>query len=156
MELISYEQFGKLRLKQFVPANKEIFDSDGHEWMNGWWINEGIGITGISRHEDTPDEAGGLEVLFSELSASATVAMLDAIRLPLHPGMTFENLRSVLGEPQQTEFFPTIPDRKHYKFTIGSEHPYHVSCTIHDTDGLIGIAVIRNDVLSKIKAAPDP
>jgi len=35
MELISFEQFGKLRLKQFAPPEAEVFESDGYE-MGGF------------------------------------------------------------------------------------------------------------------------
>jgi hypothetical protein len=114
----------------------------------GFWINEGIGFTSVSRHEDTPDEAGGLVVDFSELSESAAQAIFDAIKLPLQPGMTLKQVRSLLGEPEHTDTF--VADRKTYGFTIGSRYPYYVSTTVHKLDGLIYVAVIRKDVLSKI------
>ena len=147
MELILYEDFAKLRMKQLAPG-KEVHESDGWEWMGGFWINEGIfGFTSVSRHEDTPDEAGGLEVAFGELPESATLAIFDAIHLPLRQGMTLQEVRSVLGEPEQTHVF--VADRKTYDFTVGSRHPYYVSATVHDSDGLIYVAVIRKDVLSR-------
>lgn len=150
MELIPYQQFAKLRMKQFVPADAEVSEGDGHEWMGGFWIHEGIGFTGIARHEDTPDEAGGLALDFRELPESAISAIFDAIRLPLRPGMSFEAVRSVIGEPEETHVF--VADRKTYDFTVGSHQPYHVSATVHDADGLIYVAVIRKDVLSKCDA----
>jgi len=54
----------------------------------------------MSRHDDTPEETGGLEVDFSELPESAVPAIFDAIQLPLRRGMSFEEVRSVLGEPE--------------------------------------------------------
>jgi len=151
MELIPYEDFSRLRMKQFVPAEIEVSDDDGYEWMGGFWIHEGIGFTGVARHEDTPDEAGGLAVAFRELpERSATLAIFDAIRLPLRLGMTLEEVRSVLGEPEHTNVF--VADRKSYDFTVGSQFPYYVSATVHDTDGLIYVVVIRKDVLSKCDA----
>src|SRR5262245_18135594 len=119
--------------------------------MGGFWINEGIpGFTSLSRHEATPDEAGGLEVDSRDLSLSDIVAIFDTIHLPLRPGMTFEEVRSVLWEPGQTHTF--VADCKSYDFTVGSQYPYYVSATVHDTDGLIYAAVIRKDVLSKFDA----
>jgi hypothetical protein len=150
MELISYEQFSQLRMRHFAPADIEVSEIDGYEWMGGIWIHEGIGFTGIARHEDTPDEAGGVEVDLRELTESATLAILDAIHLPLRPGMGLEEVRSVLGEPEHTDVF--VADRKSYDFTVGSRHPYYVSATIHDTNGLIYVVVIRKDVLSKCDA----
>jgi hypothetical protein len=150
MELISYKHFAKLRMKQFAPPNVEVIELDGCEWMGGFWINEGIGLTHISRHEYTPKEAGGLEVAFSELPESVTLAILDAIGLPLRPGMTLKQVRSVLGNPEHTDVF--VADRKSYAFTVGSQYPYHVSATVHKTNGLIWVTVIRKDVLSRCDA----
>ena len=149
MELISYEDFSRLRMKQFAPAGIEVFEGDGYEWMGGFWIHEGIGFTGVARHEDTPHEAGGLAVDFRELPESSTLAIFDALHLA-RPGVTLEEIRSVLGEPERTNVF--VADRKSYDFTVGTRYPYHVSATVHDTDGLIYVAVIRKDVLSKCDA----
>jgi hypothetical protein len=147
MELITYEEFGRLRAAQFVPSGTPIHPIDGYEWMDGFWINEGIrGFSSVSRHEDTPNEAGGLEIDFRDLS-QAELAMLDTIDLPLRPGMTLLEVQSVLGEPEHTDVF--VADRKSYDFTVGSRFPYYVSATVHETDGLIHVAVIRKDVLSK-------
>ena len=150
MELISYEQFGKLRLKQFAPPEAEVFESDGYEWMGGFWINEGTGFTSMSRHEDTPEETGGLEVDLLEFPESAVSAIFEAIQLPLRRGMSFEEVRSVLGEPEKTHVF--VADRKTYEFTVGSQQRYYVSATLDDADGLIYVEVIRKDVLSKCDA----
>lgn len=150
MELIPYPQFSRLRMKQFAPADAEVSETDGHEWMGGFWIHEGIGFTGISRHEDTPDEAGGLAVAFRELPESAVLAIFDAIHLSLRPGMTLEAICSVLGEPGHVDVF--VADRKSYDFVVGSRYPYYVSATVHESDGLIYVAVIRKDVLSKCDA----
>jgi hypothetical protein len=150
MELIPYEQFGRLRLKQFVPPDAEIIEDEGYEWMGGFWINEGIGFTSMSRHEDTPTETGGLEVDFSELPEGAASAIFGAIHLPFRRGMTLEEVHSILGESEHTHVF--VADRKTYDFTVGSRYPYYVSVTVHETDGLIYVAVIRKDVLSKCDA----
>ena len=137
-------------MKQFAPPRAKIIELDGNEWMGGIWINEGIGFTSVSRHRDTPDEAGGLEVDFSELPESAVLAIFDAIHLRLRPGLTLQEVRSILGKPEKTLSF--VSDRKTYDFTVGARYPYYVSATVHDTAGLIYVAVIRRDVLSKINA----
>jgi hypothetical protein len=148
MELITYKEFAELRMKQLAPAGTEIYETDGWEWMGGFWVNEGIhGFTSLSRHEDTPDEAGGLEIDFRDLSPSDVVTIFDRIHLPLRPGMALEEVVTVLGKPEQIHTF--VADRKSYDFSVGSLHPYRVSATVHDTDGLIYVSVIRKDVLSK-------
>src|SRR5207247_2508510 len=113
--------------RQLAPG-REIFESDDWEWMGGFWINEGIRTcTSVSRHKDTPNEAGGLEVDFRDLPESGVVAIFDAIHLPLRPGMTLQEVQSVLGEPEHTDVF--VADRKSYDFTVGSHYPYYVSAT---------------------------
>jgi len=154
MELIPYSQFAKLRLKQFVGKDVEVSESDGWEWMGGYWINEGVyGFTSFSREEDTPDETGGLEMDFGSLPEDSAKAILDAIRLPLRSGMKLEEVYSILGEPKEKDTFGKyVHDRQTDNFKIGSEQPYYVSCTVHNENGLIYVAVVRGDVLAKIQA----
>ncbi len=154
MELIPYSQFAKLRLKQFVGKDVEVSETDGWEWMGGYWVNEGVnGFTSFSRLEDTPEETGGLEIDFVELPASSARAILDAVRLPLRSGMKLEDVYAVLGEPKEKDTFGKyVHDRQTDNFEVGSEQPYYVSCTVHNENGLVYLAVLRGDVLSKIQA----
>jgi hypothetical protein len=147
MELISYNDFGRLRAAQFLPAGTPIYQEDSYEWMGGFWINEGIyGFTSVSRHEDLPNETGGLEIDFRD-SRTPILAMLNAIHLPLRPGMTLQEIQSFLGEPEHMDVF--LADRKSYDFTVGERFLYYLSATVHETDGLIHVVVVRKDVISK-------
>src|SRR5262245_50986568 len=133
LKLISYAEFGRLRAAQFASAGTPIYQSDGYEWMGGFWINEGVhAFTSLSRHEQTPNETGGLEIAFREPSSAEIEAMLGAIRLPLRPAMTLQEVQAVLGEPERTHIF--VADRESYDFTVGSRESYYVSVTIHETD----------------------
>jgi len=153
VELITYHQFAKLRLKQFVGNNVEVSESNGWEWMGGYWINEGVyGFTSFSREEDTPDETGGLEIDFDGLPEGSARAILDAINLPLRSGMKLEEVYSILGEPNEKDTLGKyVHDRQTDRFTVGSAQPYYVSSTVHHENGLIYVAVVRGDVLSKIQ-----
>ncbi len=147
MELISYEQFAKLRLRDFVPDGAAIGETSDWEWMGSCWHNEGIGFTSFSRHASTPDDTGGLEISFPELSANCNHRLLCAIGLPLRPGMSTAEVLSVLGTPTGTHQF--VPDRRTYEFTVGSAQPYVVGCTVVDTEGLIHVTVVRPDLLHR-------
>ena len=153
MELIPYSQFAKLRLTQFVGKDVKVSESDGWEWMGGYWINEGAyGFTSFSREEDTPDEAGGLEMDFSELPKDSAQRILGAIRLPLLSGMKLEEVYAVLGEPVAKDTFGKyVHDRQTDEFKVGTEQPYYVSSTVHHESGLTYLAVVRGDVLKRIK-----
>ena len=151
MELVPYKQFAKLRMKQFVPKGTKLFEDDGCEWMGGMWIVDQLTAwNGFARPRATPSETGGLEIIFPDMPKDVAAAILNAIRLPLKPGLSLDEVRSVLGEPERTESF--VDDRKTYEFAIGTEHPYYLSCTLFNSGGLMGLAVIRKDVLSRIEA----
>lgn len=147
MELISYEQFAKLRLRDFVPDPAAVGETTDWEWMDSFWLNEGIGFTSFSRHVTTPHDTGGLEISFPELPPDASQHLLSSIGLPLHPGMSNDDVLSTFGEPMTTHQF--VPDRRSYDFAVGSTQPYLVSCTVQDTDGLIYLSVVRPDLISR-------
>jgi hypothetical protein len=115
--------------------------------MGSHWHNEGIGFTSFSRHASTPDDTGGLEISFPELSADCNQRLLCAIGLPLRPGMSTAEVLSVLGKPIGTHQF--VPDRRTYEFSVGSAQPYLVDCTVVDTVGLIHVTVVRPDLLHR-------
>jgi hypothetical protein len=94
-----------------------------------------------------------LEIDFWELPESAWSSILASLRLPLHAGMTCDDITGILGEPVETLAF--VADRKTYKFRVGSQHPFHVSCTVQDDAGLTFVSVIREDVFTKIEADND-
>jgi hypothetical protein len=151
MELISYGEFGRLRLREF--CGDEVTESDYHEceWMGGWWYSDFVGFTWFGRLDDMPKETGGLEVSLSELPENVSSRILDTIHLPLRAGMTLDTITGILGGPFKTLTF--VEDRKTYEFRVGSQHPYRVSCTVHDDKGLIFVSVIREDVLCRIEEA---
>ncbi len=147
MRLISYDQFAKLRLRDFVPDGAVITETSDWEWMGSYWLNEGIGFTSFSRHASAPDNTGGLEVSFQELSDDCSRRFLSAVGLPLRPGMSILEVLSVMGVPTSTHQF--VPDRRTYEFTVGFPQPYVVGCTVVDTDGLVYITILRPDLLNR-------
>ena len=147
MRLISYEQFARLRLRDFVPDSIAIGETPDWEWMGSVWHNESIGLTSFSRHTSTPDETGGLEISFPELPADCIQRIFTAIGLPLRPGMSTPDVLSALGTPTGTHQF--VPDRRTYDFTVGPAQLYVVGCTVVDTEGLIHVTVVRSDRLTR-------
>ena len=151
MEMISYGEFGRLRLRDFCGDEVAESESPDWEWMGGQWYCDGVGFTWFGRLHDMPKETGGLEVDLAELPERVWSRILESLHLPLRAGMTFESLASILGQPLETQTF--VEDRKTYEFRVGSVHPYGVSCTVLDDGGLIFVSVIREDVVSRIHAA---
>ena len=51
-------------MSELAPS-REVIETTGWEWMGGFWINEGAqGFTSLSRPEELPDEAAGLNWIF--------------------------------------------------------------------------------------------
>jgi len=147
MNLITYEQLAKLRLRDFVPDPDSVDENDDWEWMDLLWHNESVGFTNFCRHEDTPDETGGVEISFAELPAPINRRMLSELGLPLRPGMSSEEVLTALGEPVETYKF--VRDRISYDFEVGPAKEYSVSCTVKDDEGLIHVSLIRSDLVAK-------
>lgn len=153
MELIPYNQFAKLRLKQFVDGRTQVNEMDGVEWLGGYGISEGIRGSDFFRWEKTPNETGAIAVYCADIPENVERKILDAINLPLRSGMKLEEIYSVLGKPTETDVFKGhLGDRQSDEFVVGSEQPYRLSVTVHTTDGLIYIAIVRGDILSNIEA----
>lgn len=151
MELISYNEFSRLRLRDFCRDKIAESDTPDWEWMGGQWYCDSVGFTWFGCLHDTPKETGGLEVDLGDLPERVWLRILDSLHLPLRAGMTFDMIASILGQPFEIGTF--VENRKTYEFRVGSAYPYIVSCTVLDDGGLVFVSVIRQDVLSRIEDA---
>jgi hypothetical protein len=141
---LTYTEFGRLRLRGFLPVGTQITEQPDFEWMNGHWWHEGIGFTWFGRLMEKREDTAGLELLFDELDHETIKAILDFIGLPLDPGMRIGNLEKILGIPESAQVF--INDRRTYNFRVGPTEPYQLGCTVHNDHGLTHISVIRSDI----------
>jgi len=150
MELISYNEFGRLRLREFCGDEVEESGFPDWEWMDGHWFRENIGFTWFGRLSDMPDETGSLEIYHCELTDDVLARIFALLGLPLSMGLQFDAVVRLLDQPIAVSSF--VDDRKTYEFKLGSQQPYQVSCTIQNEEGLIFVSMIREDVLAKIQA----
>jgi hypothetical protein len=148
---ISYAQFGRLRLRRFLPASARIVEHDGFEWMHGLWCYEGIGFTWFGRLETSRHITSGLELYFQEISKVGAKRILATLGVSVYPNMRMTELTKLLGKPQDTLIFAS--DRKTPVFEIGARHKYQLSCTVHNRRGLIHMSIIRSDVLKALESA---
>jgi hypothetical protein len=165
MKLISYDKFGKLRLSDFFPGKKlskdpkdpgeakrfqeQIVELDNWEFMNKLWIGEAIGFTEWLRLRDDPTVLRSISIDFSDLPGKVSKAILKRIDLALRPGMTLDEIKKLLGKPTKSEAF--VKDRKSFSFSSGDKEKYLIDCTIHDSDGLIYLVILRSDYRVKRK-----
>lgn len=60
---LTYAEFGRLRLRDFLPSGINIVEQPNFEWMNGSWWREGIAFTWFGRLMNERDHTAGLELL---------------------------------------------------------------------------------------------
>lgn len=137
--MISHDNFGALRLAQFLP-DARIAPLSDLEFADRLWVGEAIGFSEWLRLEDDPEILRSLAIDFSELPHAAAEAMLKAIDLPVSRGMTLEELRRILGTPDEVLSF--TPDRLTYEFLYTGPPAYKISCTVLNDGGLTYLVVM--------------
>jgi hypothetical protein len=146
-----YDALGSMRLRALLHEDDRLVEHDGFSWMRGQWIYEGIGFTWFGRLEDQPEITQGVEIAFDEISPEIATRILGALGLPLCPGMQLQQINEVLGQIETTVRF--VPDRATYNFRVGTPESYQVGCTVHETDGLIHVSLIRSDTRRRLAVA---
>ena len=138
--MISHARFGKLRLSRFLP-DTEVFWVSGWEFMDEVWVGEKVAFSEWLRLESDPEVLRSLAIDFAEFPADAAGAVLRAIDLPVWAGMSFAELRALLGEPAEVLRF--VADRVTYEFAVPGPPRYNLSCTVRNDGGLSYLVVMR-------------
>ncbi len=133
LHLPDYDTFARLRLTDFLPAEK-IDVCDDWRYLGHVWVAETDVWTGFFRLSTDPDRVRAITLDLAELPASTAARMLGALGIPLQAGMRLDEVVSILGQPVETHRF--VEDRLSHEFVIGPPR-YTTSCTIHDREGLI-------------------
>lgn len=154
-ELLPYAAFRELRLAQFLAAQPALREQvaqmeGGWKYLGGTWLGEGLGFTDFLRLEDMPSELGCISLDLADLPDEVSHAILGRLGLPLRPSMQSTEIEAHLGPPERAHRF--VADRESFDYTVGRVCPYRVSCTVHNTDGLIYVVVARKDVLARCGA----
>jgi hypothetical protein len=137
MELISHEEFGRLRLVDFSREATEIED---WEYLDRLWIGEAIGFSEWLRPVEKPDVLGALSLDLSDLPDEMSQKIFAVLRLPLSRGMNYSQVVSVLGEPTHSQQFTS--GQTTYEFQCGNQWPYEIDCTVQNEDGLSYVTVV--------------
>jgi hypothetical protein len=138
--MISYAEFSRLRLSQFVRDPDAVADLRDWEFMEDLWVGEAMGFTEWLRLAEEPDVLRSLSLDLPTLSDSLAGRVLDALDLPLHYGMSLSEVVARLGEP--TDVLRFGRDRTTYEFRVGECDVFELSCTVHHRDGLIYVVVM--------------
>ena len=156
MELLSYEEFSSLRLKQFLPPDAEIDDyqCDRQVWQCEY--HDAFGESTIFCFADNPPTTlSGIDTGLGEAGLPLEVgdAVLRTLRLPVDTHATRDELIAKFGKPNYcSSEDETIPlrgrDKEHdfLRFVVGSKWPYRVAFTVRlDGGGLTRFWIARKD-----------
>lgn len=138
--MISYDDFAKLRLNQFLPAD-EIDELWDWEYLDQYWVGEGSGFTECLQLEDEPLVTRVFTLAFDDLDSEVVQKILATLGVPLLPGMGLSEIREALKE-EPFHVYQFADDRKSYEFKAGG---YQFSCTVLNEGGLIYLVVMRTD-----------
>lgn len=137
--MLSYEEFGRLRLVQFVEP-ESVVQLRNWEFMDRIWVGEAVGFTEWLRLEDDPDVVRSVSIHLVELDSAAVEAIFARLGLPLWRGMSLSEIEILLGQPVHNERY--VADRQSFLFRHGHDWPYDVNCTVHNEEGLIYVVIM--------------
>jgi hypothetical protein len=148
MELISFQDFGELRIRDFFPEGSQLFlDETGSTTCAiGYAATEGLAFTYFAWRANEPRKTAEIALDFrEECPHEVGRRILDAIRLPLSPGISLGEAQRVLGQPEYTDL--TAEGQGVVRFVCGESCLYFVACVFVKDEGLTGINVFRKDYL---------
>jgi hypothetical protein len=78
-----------------------------------------------------------------ELDEGVQQEILACLGIPIARGLNARQLGRVLGRARKT--LALVRDRRTYEYVVGDAEKYHLSCTVHEDDGLIYVVMMRGD-----------
>ena len=143
MELIPYNQFERLRLRDFLEPNaRPNIEESGFECAIGLAGYEGFPSTYFAWPSRRPRSIGQISVGFDgvDISTRSAIDIIRAINLPLTPGQVYGDVIGVLGQPVSSF---RVDDRETVEFLVGEKWPYKVLCFIVVQTGLVAVTVFQ-------------
>jgi len=146
MELISYQDFSKLKIRDFFPVGTQLFldETGSTECAIGPAATEGLTFTYFAWRSDEPHATAEIALDFREECPPVVgMKILEAIKLPIAPGMSLTDLERVLGNPEFSNL--SGEGQGFVRFLCGNEWPYFVGCDVIPGQGVIGVIIFRKD-----------
>ena len=143
MDLISYEEFSQLRLRQFFGPDVSIHEEEsGVQTVCGLGGCEEVGFTNFSWPQNEPHRVAGIDLMFGEGDCPPEIAkaILARVGLPLVPDMPKDEVLKLMGTPELTNDYPT--GVVFFRFLCGRAWPYYVGCSFQN-DKLISVKVFK-------------
>lgn len=133
MDIISYDNFYKLKLEDFISNKEDIEMLDNWEFMNDIWQGESVGFSEwLHLSEETKEKSISLDL--NDLSEASIDKISSTLKLKITKGMTKDNVVKLFGQPKNIESY--VSDRLTFEYIIGSKEKYYLSLTVTDEEGL--------------------
>jgi len=137
--MISYKEFGFLRLAAFLPE-AELAELDDWEFEDEVWVGEALGFSEWLRLKSDPDVLRSLAIDFAEFPADAARFVLQELELPIQPGMSLVELDQILGPRVAKQQY--LSDRISCDYLTPEPNRYRISCTVLNDGGLTYLVVM--------------
>ena len=153
MELLTYQEFGKLKIRHFFPEGTHLFfDPAGStECAIGRAASEGLAGTYFAWRESEPGTTAEVALDFGhECPPDVGNRILQAINLPLRAGISLAETKELFGQPEFTKL--TGEDQGFVRFVCGEPWPYYLGCRFMMRLGITGIIIFRKDYGDSMEA----
>lgn len=147
INMISYEEFGKLKFLEFFPRTS-MYDDDsvgGTVTIIGYACVTGYAFTRFARVEGTIETAA-INLDFShDCPEPEGNALLTRLGLNLFNGASLGHVWSHLGTPKKDQTSPV--GFRFCSFTVGERWSYRVNCAFDESGKLYQVGVAREDAV---------
>lgn len=147
MNLVTYAEFARLRLEQFLGDTLKLnVEKSGMQTVVGLGGYERYGETYFAWKQGEPYQTAGVALDLSQKSIlpdDATRRIIEKLRLPIRKGMAASELLALFGTPKIDSRGPI--GTRFMRFICGDRDLYYLGCQVHDRDGLIHTFIARKD-----------
>jgi hypothetical protein len=149
MELLAYDEFSALRLRQFIPPGAKTgwYSCDRKLWRCAEHETFASYTVFCFADEAHTSVSGIVSALEDDWPLDAANALLSALHLPLDMTATVEELVAKLGKPEYQATKPTAQGLLFFRFVVGSRWPYLLGLHVRPSGGLARIFIGRKDML---------
>jgi len=133
--VISYEEFGKLRLSIYLDEEVDDF-----EFMDQIWAGETYNFTQWLRLKSDPKVLRSLALDFDDFLMEDAERVMKILQLPLRQCIPAPEIETVLGKPVETV---RRSDRTIYEYVYQGPPKYDITCAVTDQDHLSYVVIMR-------------
>jgi hypothetical protein len=151
MKLIPYDEFSRLRMTDFWPAEVNVSPVQGFSCRVGYGDGDSCGYSYFLKDRNRRNEVAEIRLEWlgpEEPLKGSDVRLFAHLGLPLAAGMTEEQVRLQLGEPIERNQV-ALDEAAHLVFLCGESWLYYVFCMVWPGQGLRAVHIVRKDAYDR-------